>query len=194
MLPALEVAVVVWHSRIVTGLLPPIEVFEIWPLSGAVDTVPYVSQLVPVADEGALPILALVTRLGSRLLVFKVIRVWLCAPCRSWPTSAHIEPSSVLSCAFFLYGSRGFQIESCWKRTSVIDWTAAWLPLFSQLLGCLDRNRTSVPPSEDSIQQLGRPVYTSRIPFLPAAPQFFPSSRRLIWDLEPRGLLCSWTS
>jgi hypothetical protein len=40
-----------------------------------------VSKLVPVADEGALPILALVTRLGSRLLVLKVIRVWLCAPC-----------------------------------------------------------------------------------------------------------------
>ncbi len=90
-----------------------------------------------------------------------------------------------------LYGSRGFQIESCWKRTSVIDWTAALLPLFSKLLGCLDRNRTSVPPSSDSMQQLGRPVYTSRIPFLPAAPQFFPSSRRFIWDLEPRGLLCS---
>ena len=65
MLPTLEIIIVVWHSSIVTDLLPLIEIFKIWFLLRVVDTVPYVSKWVSVANKGALPILILVTWLGS---------------------------------------------------------------------------------------------------------------------------------
>ena len=77
MLPTLEIIIVVWHSSIVTDLLSLIEIFKIWFLLRVVDTVPYVCKWVSVANKGALPILILVTWLGSQpiILVEKIILI-----------------------------------------------------------------------------------------------------------------------